>query len=342
MKHAAHKASAISYEPLDLVKSLFAPSRGTHTAKAVRSVQMADGNGAVLGLDREVLAKLNEIAPLSRRSIREAARAAERRSTFLASASLAALVGTAATAMALTRADDSISVAADPTTTTQLKRVTTGAASRSTDREALMTITDGVAVSSDVESGTSALTSGVVADAATESTANTNSDGSWQLGDTNVVTDTDQMSKSIAENPNVAALMDEDYGLLPEGFNPNHDTGDKGDTYPYGQCTWWAYTRRAELGLPVGSVFGNALTWGTAASALGYWVDGTPRHVGDIVVFSPGQAGAHAYYGHVAVIEKINADGSIEISESNVKGLGVISQRSFTAEEASQFTYIHY
>lgn len=332
MKHAAHKASATSYEPLDLVRSLFAPSRGTHTAKAVRAVQMANGNGAVLGLDREVMAKLNEVAPLSRRSIREAARAAERRSTFLASASLAALVGTAATAMALARTDDSISVAVDPaTTTTQLKRVTTGAASRSTDREALNTITNGVAANDSV-----------VSEAATEATDNANTDGTWQLGDTNTVTDADQMSKSIAENPQVALLVEQDFSLLPAGFNPNHDTGDKGNTYPYGQCTWWAYTRRAQLGLPVGSMFGNALNWGNSASALGYWVDGTARHVGDIVVFAPGQAGADGYYGHVAIVEKINDDGSVEISESNVKGLGVISQRSFTAEEASQFTYIHY
>ena len=71
-------------------------------------------------------------------------------------------------------------------------------------------------------------------------------------------------------------------------------------------------------------------------------MDSTPRHVGDVVVFQPGQQGADSYYGHVAVVEKINADGSIEISESNVKGLGVISSRSFTAAEAGSLQYIHY
>ena len=49
-----------------------------------------------------------------------------------------------------------------------------------------------------------------------------------------------------------------------------------------------------------------------------------------------------SYYGHVAIVEEVNADGSIKISESNVKGLGVISDRTFTAQEASQLTYIHY
>lgn len=81
---------------------------------------------------------------------------------------------------------------------------------------------------------------------------------------------------------------------------------------------------------------------GDSARALGYWVDNMARHVGDIVVFAPGQQGADGYYGHVAIVEEVNADGSIKISESNVKGLGVISDRTFTAQEASQMTYIHY
>lgn len=60
------------------------------------------------------------------------------------------------------------------------------------------------------------------------------------------------------------------------------------------------------------------------------------------MVFAPGQADADGAYGHVAVLEKINADGSIEISESNAKGLGVISTRTFSAAEAGKFQYVHY
>mgnify|MGYP000750898435 CR=1 FL=1 len=136
--------------------------------------------------------------------------------------------------------------------------------------------------------------------------------------------DANLLSKSIADNPNVAVLMDQDAGLLPSGFNPNHDTGDTGNDYPYGQCTWWAYTRRAQLGLPAGSHFGDARSW-VIPLALSAIVDNMARHVGDIVVFAPGQQGADGYYGHVAIVEEVNADGSIKISESNVKGLGVIS-----------------
>lgn len=116
------------------------------------------------------------------------------------------------------------------------------------------------------------------------------------------------------------------------------NTGDTGDAYPWGQCTWWAYERRHQLGLPAGSHFGNAAQWAASATALGYTVDTTPT-VGAIVVFQPGQAGAHPLYGHVAVVEQVHDDGSVTISESNVQGVGVISNR--TLPDAGRFAYIH-
>lgn len=115
-------------------------------------------------------------------------------------------------------------------------------------------------------------------------------------------------------------------------------TGDSGNAYPWGQCTWWAYVRRHQLGLPVGSYFGNGQAWASSAARLGYSVDATPT-VGGIIVFAPGQAGADLTYGHVAIVEQVHADGSITISESNVQGLGVISNR--TLANANQYTYIH-
>ena len=49
--------------------------------------------------------------------------------------------------------------------------------------------------------------------------------------------------------------------------------------------------------------------------------------------FSPGQAGADPTYGHVAFVEQVKSDGSILISESNVKGLGVISYRTLMQKQ---------
>ncbi|EFA22697.1 CHAP domain protein [Bifidobacterium gallicum DSM 20093 = LMG 11596] len=266
-------------------------------------------------------AKLNEVAPMTRRALRLQAKANQRRTVMLSSTALAALVGTAATALALTNANraNQLPLADDPTTTTQITRIGSDAASRSEFRESL---------SSTVPS-------------ASASDEGDNAD--WNLGSSNEVTELDNLSKSQANNPVVAQRMDQDRDVLPEGFNPNHETGNTPSrSYPYGQCTWWAYTRRAQLGLPTGSGFGDARMWSSSAKALGYWVDSTPRAQGDVVVFGPGQAGASGYYGHVAVVEEVHKDGSIKISESNVKGLGVISDRTFTAEEAAQFSYIHY
>lgn len=319
MKHASHKATKVSRQQFSLAKVFFASGKGSHRARAVRAMQAAGSDAAVLGLDPAVAEKINEIAPQTRRSIRQAARAAERRSHILASASLAALAGTAATAMAFANTEENSPVLADAaTTTTQIKRVTgVSSASRSEARTDLN-------------------------ESAANATQSSN-EGGWGLSNSDSSLNTDLMNHNTANNPVVAAWMDGDQSVLPAGFNPNHAVGrSASNTYPWGQCTWYAYQRRTELGLPVGGSFGNGGQWASSASALGYWVDSTPRHVGDVVVFQPGQQGADSYYGHVAVVEKINADGSIEISESNVKGLGVISSRSFTAAEAGSLQYIHY
>lgn len=89
-----------------------------------------------------------------------------------------------------------------------------------------------------------------------------------------------------------------------------HPTGDVGNAYPFSQCTWWVYIRRHQLGLPCGSYFGNGGQWANSARALGYQVNHTPS-VGAIAVFAPGQDGASPIYGHVAVVERVDSDGSI-------------------------------
>ncbi|QOL33107.1 CHAP domain-containing protein [Bifidobacterium eulemuris] len=106
-------------------------------------------------------------------------------------------------------------------------------------------------------------------------------------------------------------------------------TGTVSDTrYPWGQCTWWVASRRAQIGNPIPG-WGNAKDWRDQAKAAGMSVDKTAK-VGDVIVFQAGILGADGYYGHVAVVEKVNSDGSIEISESNAVGLGVVSVRTFT------------
>lgn len=113
--------------------------------------------------------------------------------------------------------------------------------------------------------------------------------------------------------------------------------------YPWGQCTWWAATRRADMGKPIPG-WGNAATWAGSAASAGYTVDGSPS-AGSVIVFQPGVLGASADYGHVAMVEEVRGDGSILISESNALGLGVVSTREISASQLAAagngVRYIH-
>ena len=300
----------------ELSSAIVEPSRETEFgAKAVgRHVRE-------MQVDQALADKLNEFVPQTRRSIRMAAKAQRRRAHLLASASLAALVSTAATAMAFSHPKGVSSSAGDSQpTTTQLRRTASTDVSRSSERESLQT----------GETST------------TGQTTQTTSTGSWQLTDSGEEVDTNSLSRSKASNPQVAIWMDEDASYLPSGFNPDHETGDTGNAYAFSQCTWWVYLRRQQLGLPVGSHMGNGAMWADSARELGYWVDHTARHVGDILVFSAGQYGSSAVYGHVAVIEKINADGSVETSESGAVHQGKTVSRTFTDAQVATLQVIHY
>ena len=108
-----------------------------------------------------------------------------------------------------------------------------------------------------------------------------------------------------------------------------------GNRYDYGYCTWYAYNRRAEIGRPIGSFWGNASTWASYARGSGYIVTRTPS-IGAVLQDSYSAGG----YGHVAVVESVGADGSISISEMNYAGWNVKSYRTLSAGEASGYNYI--
>ena len=67
-------------------------------------------------------------------------------------------------------------------------------------------------------------------------------------------------------------------------------------------------------------------------NASGYQTTHTPTEH-SALSFSPGQAGADPTYGHIAFVEQVKSDGSILISESNVKGLGVVSYRTLMQKQ---------
>jgi surface antigen/pimeloyl-ACP methyl ester carboxylesterase len=89
--------------------------------------------------------------------------------------------------------------------------------------------------------------------------------------------------------------------------------------FPYkGQnCTWYAHGRMLQLGYSktaLDTMWGNAGTWDDTAGN-GATVSNTPQ-APSIAVWEIGVGGA-GDFGHVAVVERVNPDGSILISESN-------------------------
>lgn len=110
-----------------------------------------------------------------------------------------------------------------------------------------------------------------------------------------------------------------------------------GNRYAWGNCTWYVYERRAQLGRPVGSFWGNANTWGVYARSAGFTVNRTPAQ-GAILVDTAG------YFGHVAVVESVAANGDVTLSEMNnyaYGGFGIVNKRTISAGQAAAYSYIH-
>lgn len=128
---------------------------------------------------------------------------------------------------------------------------------------------------------------------------------------------------------------------LPAPDNKNY----AGNQYPMGQCTWGAFNRMAQIGKPIewfSGDGGNGGSWGATAKARGYTVvKGVPK-VGWAASFYGGLAGSTPPYGHIAVVEYVNSDGSMLVSETNVvsPGSGTRSWRVIDKATASQVEFI--
>lgn len=110
--------------------------------------------------------------------------------------------------------------------------------------------------------------------------------------------------------------------------------------YAFGNCTAYAYDRRAQLGLPVGNFWGNASTWAINAASAGLVVNHTPA-VGAIAQWNA-YADGSGYAGHVGIVESVNSDGTITISEMNnyaYGGFDVVDRRTINPNTVSNFIH---
>lgn len=127
------------------------------------------------------------------------------------------------------------------------------------------------------------------------------------------------------------------YGGLGGGVVNSNVSVTSGNRYAPGNCTWYAYERRKQLGMPVGSFWGNANTWAFNARAAGYTVNNSPE-AGAVLVDGAG------YYGHVGVVESVKGNGDIVITEMNnyaYGGFNIVNSRTISSGQASQYLYIH-
>ncbi|ORX91473.1 hypothetical protein K493DRAFT_355522 [Basidiobolus meristosporus CBS 931.73] len=84
-----------------------------------------------------------------------------------------------------------------------------------------------------------------------------------------------------------------------------------------GQCTDWADARYAQITGHHISWWGDARLWSSRARSAGWSVSKTPR-VPSIIVIQAGYQGTGGP-GHVAVVERINNDGSVYTSNYNYR-----------------------
>ncbi len=141
-----------------------------------------------------------------------------------------------------------------------------------------------------------------------------------------------QQQQSYLFALNYGALNSSIFTVIGYGV-PGHNIG----RYADGNCTAYAYARRAQMGMPIGDFWGNANQWLGSARAAGYRTGLTPT-VGAVAYWNSYQGGS-GWAGHVAVVEAVNGN-RVTISEMNAFGYyNTITQRTIDAGGVSAYIY---
>lgn len=152
---------------------------------------------------------------------------------------------------------------------------------------------------------------------------------------------TEATSESIFEQPVVEAPKTS--GAIVEAPVVHEETKssvlsvsyNQSNTYPVGQCTWGVKS----VAPWVGNYWGNANQWGDSARRAGFRTGHTPQ-VGSVIVF-PNVMYEGENYGHVGYVTAVNADGTIEMVESNYRGNMYVSNYRGAFTPSSDAYYIY-
>jgi surface antigen len=121
----------------------------------------------------------------------------------------------------------------------------------------------------------------------------------------------------------------------PRGFAFGNKAQYGQNGYDYGWCTWHAANRRNEIGRPIPSNMGNAISWLGVARAAGLGSGSLPQE--GAVVYHLDIGG----WGHVAFVEKVNPDGSAKVSDMNYPTWGQVTYRTIKPSEFDNYRFIY-
>ncbi|GCE11410.1 CHAP domain-containing protein [Tengunoibacter tsumagoiensis] len=131
---------------------------------------------------------------------------------------------------------------------------------------------------------------------------------------------TNNLSQISSQQATATVVMQDGYDAGPGSYAGVPTvvlTNNDGNHFYGGQCTAWASWRYHDATGVWVSWLGNAGDWAAGASAAHWTVSSQPNPNGlSIIVLQPGVQGAGGV-GHVAVVERINADGSVYTSNWN-------------------------
>lgn len=126
----------------------------------------------------------------------------------------------------------------------------------------------------------------------------------------------EEIAKEIARTNNSGSVVASGVNSYPFQSRCPYQNWYFTDTYIYGyggyicECTSYAgYKAYEYYGVTIGS-WGNASSWGVSARAHGYTVSSVPK------AHTVGYSGS-GLYGHVVWVERVNGDGTIDLSEYN-------------------------
>jgi len=93
-----------------------------------------------------------------------------------------------------------------------------------------------------------------------------------------------------------------------------HDIGIGGNPYPYAECTYYVWQYYHDLqGVDINGQLGNATDWVNSAHREQWAVDDQPLEAKTV----SWSAARYPPFGHVAVVDQVNGDGSFDVLEMN-------------------------